>query len=715
MLERKEGVRDESVRPRSPQSLGGARNADKGNAIESLFVGDTGLVSLLNISASEKPGLMDNICYLCQNNVKINLSRKESREFEKNVQELLAETPLTLKCVLSDEGNREKPSLYVKEGAGNQSHEIVYASGRKDMIPLDDLAFAINFISQWQKNNQVWPVVYAYFQPPKAVPPELISAIDEASISHLRNRNDVCDLSDVGFKPFHGEDAPGKVAARVITIKAAQCDNKSVANAIKGQTQPGDVVVLDAGGHSATATVGGIVGSFTAKNRGIKALLVYGEVRDQVELKALSIPVFSLGCSPNGPSKAGPGSAHCSLNIGNIPFKSGDIIKIDGNQIVVVSIENAISILKSGGLKEEGRAEQEASSTRGSGYSRKTFELTGEASHKNRARPETPAFIPQLFKEFAPAQLSDSGSFIKPEHLWGAGSDLALRMGAIPDGVTLVGEAVLSRGSEESIISALSKAKKGDFLIISGESDAKMTAAVMGKIHEAGISCIVIDGKEIVDEDLRRKYNIPCFAREKGAADGSVQKKGQDESRSLERVELSDGFTIKPGYVMMADADGIAGFSPTKFSLLYRTAFKRNLQEKATEERNKSPNAYQLPQGSIVTDRYYEPFAHACIDQFPLLPTFRGIASMTLPAIPTEVQVGNAGQRVKLGSDETLNGVPEKITTHGQDPMTFTLRNEEGEIQEVEGVAGRALFEVALAAERKERIEVRGDGSIVRQ
>jgi regulator of RNase E activity RraA len=400
--------------------------------------------------------------------------------------------------------------------------------------------------------------------------------------------------------------------------------------------------------------------------------------------------------------------------MGNIPVKSGDVIKIDSNQIVVVPAEKAASILGSGKLEDEVQATREALSMSVSGYSRKTFESAGKTAYKNRVRPETPSFIPQLFKEFAPAQISDSASFLKPERLWGAGADMALRMGSIPDGVTLVGEAVLSRGGEKDIASALGQAKKGDFLIISGESEVKMTAAIMEKIHGAGISCIVVDGKQNIDEGLREKYNIPCFAREQGAAEGRVQENIGSDSRPPERVVLSDGFTIKPGYVMMADVDGIAGFSPTKAPRLYRTAFKRNLQEKATEERNKSPNAYQLPQGSIVTDRYFEPFAHACIDQFPFQPTFRGIASMTLPPEPKEVQVGSAGQKVKLGLGETLKGVPENITPHGADPMTFMLKNERGEIHEVEGVLSRDLFEVALAAERGKTIEVRGDGRVER-
>lgn len=721
-LERRDDSRNENIRPRSMQSLVAARKADGESAIKNLFICDAGLISSLNTIASENPRLMDNIGYLHENKIQIGLSHKDPGRMKEDVHQMLAETPMALKCVLRDEHHGERPSLYVREGVGGRPPEIVYGSSRKEAIPHNDLAFAVNFISEWQKNNQLWPSVYAYFQPPKDVPPELMSGIDEMPISQLRQRGDVCDLSGAGFKPYHGETAPDKVTARIITIKAAQGDNKPVANAIEAQTQPGDVVFVDNGGPGAGAILGGIIGSLAAKARGVKGILIYGEVRDQVELRNLSIPVFGLGCSPTGPSKVGPGSVHCSLNIGNIPFKSGDIVKIDHDQIVVVPGENAASILASRESKEEGQTARNMLLARGSDdpmRARKTFESTEKAPAKNRVRPETPSFIPQLFKEFAPAQICDSASFMDPKRLWGAGTDVALRMGAIPDGVTLVGEAVLSSGSEESIISALNNAKKDDFLIVSDKSAVQLTAAVMEKIHATGINCIVVDGKAVIDEGVRRKYDVPCFAKEIGAADGLKHESGRKGSPSLERIEMADGFIIKPGYVMMADVDGVSGFSPTKFSMLYRTGFKKSMQEKAAEDKIKSGHAsgylYPLPQGSIVTDRYYEPFVHVNIDQVPFLPTSRGIAAMTLPAEPTEVQVGSGDQMRKLGSDEILKGVPQKITARGEDPMTFTLRKKKGEIQEVEGISGRGLFEVALAVERKETIEVRGDGSIVKR
>ncbi|HET7865653.1 MAG TPA: hypothetical protein VFL86_14720 [Burkholderiaceae bacterium] len=661
---------------------------------------------------------MDNIDYLCRSAVTINLACKDPAEVEADVRAMLAEAPLTAKCVLSHEHHAGKPSLYIRNKTGDQSPEIVYAARSGALAPLDDIDFAVNYVSAWKKNHHAWPVVYAYFQPPRDVPPELISGIDAMPIADLRTRSEVCDLSDAGFRPYHGDKAPDKVTARIITIKVAQGDNKPVANAIEEQTRPGDVVLVDAGGPAATVTLGGITASLAEKVRGIKGVLIYGEVRDQAELRSLSIPVFGLGHSANGPSKQGPGAVHCSLNIGNIPFRSGDIIKIEGNEIAVVSCAGAASILGHGKFMGEGPAGLDAApawqGVQAARY-RKTFEPVEKAPPKNLPRPETPAFIPPLFKLYTPAQICDTASFIKSGRLWGAGTDMVLRRGAIPEGETLVGEAVLASGSEQGIESALGKAKKGDFLIVCGGSEVRLTPALMGKIHERGLACIVVDGKVIVDDALCAQYAIPCFARGIGAAAGPFPEAARKEAGPLRRMELSDGFLIKPGYVMMADIDGIAGFSPKKFSILYRAGFRKLLQEQTAEQRNKSGHRHPLPPGSIIIDRYFEPFVHAHIDQFPFLAASRGWAKMQLPADPLEVQFGSAGRKSRLGADETLTGVPEKITTHGEKPMTFTLRSNEGDLQEVEGVSGRALFDVAVAAERGESIEVRGDGSVVKR
>ncbi|HET7868017.1 MAG TPA: hypothetical protein VFL86_26725, partial [Burkholderiaceae bacterium] len=589
-MEIKDRPRAEGVRPRSPQPFVEMRMTVTEKAVTGAFECDSALATLLHAAAPKNKTLMDDINYLQENKIRMTLSRKDPEAFAQDVHTLLAESPRSMKCVLSDVEHKEKPSLYIREGANAQAPEIVFASVRKDEVPLDDLAFATRFICEWQKNEQTWPNIHACYQPPQQVPPELLAGVAEAPMASVRKWDGVCDLSTVGFKPYHGAGTPASLAGRVITIKAAQGDNKMVAHAIKEQVQPGDVLVVDAGGHAASATVGGIVGSFAAKNRSAKALVVYGEMRDQVELKALGIPVFTLGCTPNGPSKVGPGSTHCTLHIGNAPFKSGDIIKIEGEQIVVVPIENAAKKLNSTTTTDDAEAPKSESSDRGKDTARvvgrKTFEPQEKAPHKNRPRTETPSFIPQLFKEFAPAHISDSASFMKPERLWGAGADLALRMGAIPDGVTLTGEAVLSTCSEDGIASALSKAKKGDFLVVSGQPESTLSAAIMEKIHAAGIGCIVVNGKAVIDEGLREKYNIPCFARDKGTAEDSSTKYASNEAEPLKRIEMSDGFTIKPGYVMMADADGIAGFSPTKFSAMYRAGYKKVVQEKASEERN---------------------------------------------------------------------------------------------------------------------------------
>lgn len=689
-----------------------------GDSVKSLFAGDAELIHLLNLHAQRTPELMSKMALLRANDVRVNLSHQDSAVFEAQVHELLAESPTKLKCVLSEKDHADKPSLYVKEGAQGRSPEIVFASSRKDQVPYDDLAFAIDYIGAWSKNKQAWPTVYAYFKSPGEVSEKLISGIDEMPTAELRKRGDVCDLSSVGFKPYHGESAPEKITARVITIKVAQGDNKPVANAIENETRPGDIVVVDGGGHAASVTLGGITASLAEKVRGIKGILIYGEVRDQVELKSLSIPVFGLGCSSSGPTKVGPGAVHGSLDIGNVPFKSGDIIKIDHGQIVVVPSASAGSILDPQQSAEEDRSIVSASPVqidRGPMSTRKTFEPTDKAPPKNRARPETPSFIAQLFKNFTPAQICDTASFIKSERLWGAGTDVALRMGAIPDGTTLVGEAVLSNGSKEDITSALSKAKKGDFLVVSGNAEMELTAAALEEIHKAGIGCIVINGKAIVDEAVRNQYDIPCFAKGMDVPSGSPSKDGTDNTQQLRRVEMSDGFLIKPGYVMMADIDGIAGFSPTKFSILYRAGYKKNVQEQTAEARNKSGHPHPLPAGSIVTDRYYEPFVKAHIDQFPFMKTSRGWAKMQLPVDPTEVRFGGVDQPTRLQSGRTLRGIPENITTHGENPITFTLNDEEGNRLEVEGVRGRDLFDVAVAAERGQAIEIRDDGTLVKQ
>lgn len=126
------------------------------------------------------------------------------------------------------------------------------------------------------------------------------------------------------------------------TVKVYPGDNLMVHKALD-IAKPGDIVVVDAGGHRTTAVFGDLVAS-KAKHLGIAGFVIDGLTRDLENLRAVDLPVFTLGTTPIGPLHRGPGEINYPISCGGIVVNPGDLIVADGDGVVVVRNEMAIEI-----------------------------------------------------------------------------------------------------------------------------------------------------------------------------------------------------------------------------------------------------------------------------------------------------------------------------------------------------------------------------------
>ena len=111
------------------------------------------------------------------------------------------------------------------------------------------------------------------------------------------------------------------------------------------KAQPGDVVVVDAGGAMNTAIIGAMMSSY-AKTRGIEAIIIDGAIRDVEELAKVDFPVVARGVTPNGPFKSGPGEIGYPIACGGLSIASGDLLIGDPDGVLVVPISEVAEILK---------------------------------------------------------------------------------------------------------------------------------------------------------------------------------------------------------------------------------------------------------------------------------------------------------------------------------------------------------------------------------
>jgi 4-hydroxy-4-methyl-2-oxoglutarate aldolase len=136
---------------------------------------------------------------------------------------------------------------------------------------------------------------------------------------------------DHRIKPI-GTSAPN-FAGVALTCHAGPADNLAVFGALT-VAQPGDVVLAAAAFDAAAVTGDLLLGML--KNRGAIAFVTDGCVRDVAGIRAVGLPCFAAGVTPNSPARNGPGSVGLPIVIGGVAVDAGDIVVGDEDGVVIV-------------------------------------------------------------------------------------------------------------------------------------------------------------------------------------------------------------------------------------------------------------------------------------------------------------------------------------------------------------------------------------------
>lgn len=164
-------------------------------------------------------------------------------------------------------------------------------------------------------------------------------AVSEVSVSHISDAMGRVGVP-AGLLPLNPQ---ARLLGTAYTIRPWPGDNLTLHYALK-HAQPGQVLVVDGGGHTDVALWGELM-SLCAKAQGLAGIAVDGAVRDRDVLEKLDFPVYARAVTPRGPLKLAMGQVNLPVNCGGVVVQPGDLLVGDADGLVVIPAAQADQVL----------------------------------------------------------------------------------------------------------------------------------------------------------------------------------------------------------------------------------------------------------------------------------------------------------------------------------------------------------------------------------
>ena len=172
------------------------------------------------------------------------------------------------------------------------------------------------------------------------------------------------------LRPLH---AGGVLAGPALTVKTRPGDNLMV-HAALNRAEPGDVLVVDAGGDLTNSIIGELMLAY-AESRGMAGVVIYGAVRDYGAIRAGRFPVFAAGVTHRGPYKDGPGEVNVRIAIEGMVIEPGDLILGDDDGLLCVPYDD-VDAVYAAAMANQAAEEKTMTSTRNGKVDRSWVEDT---------------------------------------------------------------------------------------------------------------------------------------------------------------------------------------------------------------------------------------------------------------------------------------------------------------------------------------------------
>jgi RraA family protein len=172
--------------------------------------------------------------------------------------------------------------------------------------------------------------------PPKRAPRDVVKLYADFSSPNISDNMNRINGACAEIRPMHGRET---LLGSAFTVRTRPGDNLIVHKALD-MLEPGDALVVDAGGDTTNAIFGEIMTRIAMRN-GATGIVVDGAIRDAATFFEAGFPCFARAATHRGPYKDGPGEINVPITVGGAIVRPGDVVFGDADGVVVVPLEEA--------------------------------------------------------------------------------------------------------------------------------------------------------------------------------------------------------------------------------------------------------------------------------------------------------------------------------------------------------------------------------------
>lgn len=178
------------------------------------------------------------------------------------------------------------------------------------------------------------------FKRTRQVSAEIVAAYKGLPVANISDCMARMTAGGPRLRPMHKS---GYLAGPALTVRSRPGDNLMIHKALT-MAQPGDVIVVDAGGDLTNALFGEIMVA-SAVRIGLAGIVLNGAVRDSEEIGQGMFPLYAAGVTHRGPYKDGPGEINVSIAIDGMVIQPGDLVVGDADGLLCIPYTDVEQVL----------------------------------------------------------------------------------------------------------------------------------------------------------------------------------------------------------------------------------------------------------------------------------------------------------------------------------------------------------------------------------